>query len=153
MYTCFLGGGGVVAKSLTLLTPWTVAHQAPLSRGFSRQEHWSGLPFPPPGDLPNPETEPGLLHCGQGRFFTDWAVGGALRHWLRVGHTWAMSLSLSKDWLMCQGLAWLGRVSLDFQKGTSGWRTMKIEDYWCMLSTCFAKRHQLTLYPVNQCSA
>ena len=33
-------------------TPWTVAHQAPLSMGFSRQEHWSGLPFPLPGDLP-----------------------------------------------------------------------------------------------------
>ena len=35
-------------------TPWTVAHQAPLSMGFSRQEYWSGLPCPPPGDLPNP---------------------------------------------------------------------------------------------------
>ena len=35
-------------------TPWTVAHQTPLSMGFSRQEHWSGLPFPSPGDLPNP---------------------------------------------------------------------------------------------------
>ena len=32
-------------------TPWTIAHQAPLSLGFSRQEYWSGLPFPPPGDL------------------------------------------------------------------------------------------------------
>ena len=39
-------------------TPWTVAHQAPLSMGFSRQEHWSGLPFPAPGDLPDPGTEP-----------------------------------------------------------------------------------------------
>ena len=36
----------------------TVAPQAPLSMGFSRQECWSGLPFPSPGDLPNPETEP-----------------------------------------------------------------------------------------------
>ena len=34
-------------------TLWTVAHQAPLSMGFSRQEYWSGLPFPSPGDLPN----------------------------------------------------------------------------------------------------
>ena len=40
-------------------TPWTVAHQAPPSGGSSRQEHWSGLPFPSPGDLPNPEIEPG----------------------------------------------------------------------------------------------
>ena len=35
-------------------TPWTVAHQAPLSMGFPRQEYWSGLPCPPPGDLPHP---------------------------------------------------------------------------------------------------
>ena len=39
-------------------SPWTVAHQAPLSMGFSRQEYWSGSPFPPPGDLPNPGIEP-----------------------------------------------------------------------------------------------
>ena len=39
-------------------TPWTVAHQAPLSMGFSRQEHWSGLPFPSPGDLPDPGIKP-----------------------------------------------------------------------------------------------
>ena len=39
-------------------SPWTVACQAPLSMGFSRQEYWSGLPCPPLGDLPNPETEP-----------------------------------------------------------------------------------------------
>ena len=39
-------------------TPWTVAHQAPPSMGFSRQEYWSGLPFPSPGDLPDPAIEP-----------------------------------------------------------------------------------------------
>ena len=53
-------------------TLWTIACQAPLSMGFSRQEYWSGLPFPSPGYLPNPEIEiaslmsPGLA----GRFFT-----------------------------------------------------------------------------------
>ena len=41
-----------------LVIPWTVAHQAPLSMEFSRQEFWSGLPFPSPGDLPYPGTEP-----------------------------------------------------------------------------------------------
>ena len=47
-------GGGLVAKScLTLATPWTVACKAPLSMGFSRQEYWSGLPFPSPGVLPD----------------------------------------------------------------------------------------------------
>ena len=40
-------------------TLWTVAYQAPLSIGFSRQEYWSGLPFPSPGHLPNPGVEPG----------------------------------------------------------------------------------------------
>ena len=49
--SCFSGVRFFVA-------PWTVAHQAPLSMGFSRQEHWSGLPFPSPGDLPDPEIEP-----------------------------------------------------------------------------------------------
>ena len=39
-------------------TPWTVVHQAPLSMGFPRPEYWSGLPFPPPGELPNPGIEP-----------------------------------------------------------------------------------------------
>ena len=41
------------------VTPWTVAHQAPPSVEFSRQEYWSGLPFPSPGDLPDPGIEPG----------------------------------------------------------------------------------------------
>ena len=40
-------------------TPWTVAYQAPPSMGFSRQECWSGVPFPSPGDLPDPGIEPG----------------------------------------------------------------------------------------------
>ena len=43
---------------LLFATPWTVAHQAPLSMGFSRQEYWSGLLFPSPGYLPDPGTEP-----------------------------------------------------------------------------------------------
>ena len=47
-------GGGLVTKSCsTLATPWTVAHQTPLSMGFPRQEYWSGLPSPSPGDLPD----------------------------------------------------------------------------------------------------
>ena len=50
------------------MTPWKVAHQAPLSMGFSRQEYWSGLPFPSPGDRPNPETEP-MSPALTGRFF------------------------------------------------------------------------------------
>ena len=53
---------GVLLTSFTrvlfFVTPWTVAHETPLSIGFSRQGHWSGLPFPPPGALPDPGIEP-----------------------------------------------------------------------------------------------
>ena len=53
-------------------TQWTVAGQAPLSMGFSRQEYWSGLPFPPPGDLVDPGIEPAspVSPALAGRFFT-----------------------------------------------------------------------------------
>ena len=47
-----------VLSCLTFATPWTVVHQAPLSMGFPRQEYWSGLPFPSPGDHPYPGIEP-----------------------------------------------------------------------------------------------
>ena len=61
-----MGDAGLVAKLFPILvTPWTVAFQAPLSMGFSRQEYWSGLPFPSPGDLPDPGIEPGPLYCEQ----------------------------------------------------------------------------------------
>ena len=52
--------GGLVTKSCpTLVTPWTVACQAPLSMGLSSQDYWSGVPFPSPGDPPNPGLKPG----------------------------------------------------------------------------------------------
>ena len=54
----------VKVKSLShvrlFVTLWTVAYQAPLSMGFSRQKYWSGLPFPSPGDFPDPGVEPGF---------------------------------------------------------------------------------------------
>ena len=54
------GGGGLVAESCpTFVTLWTVACRAPLSMRFSRQEYWSGLPFPSPVDLPDPGIDPG----------------------------------------------------------------------------------------------
>ena len=65
----------VTQPHLTLETLWTAAHQALLPMGFYRQEDWSGLPFPSPGDLPNPEVEPRSpalqeVSCIVGRFFT-----------------------------------------------------------------------------------
>ena len=57
--------GGLVTKLCpTLATLWTVACKAPQSMAFSKQEYWSGLPFPSPGDLPHPGINSGLLHCG-----------------------------------------------------------------------------------------
>ena len=69
MYVCVLGHP-VVSDSFA--TPWTVARQAPLPMGFSRQEYWSGWPFPPPGDLPNPGIKPTSLMSPvrAGGFFT-----------------------------------------------------------------------------------
>ena len=62
------------------VTPWTVAHQAPLSMGFSRQGYWSGLPFPPPGNLPHAGIKPASLESPAlaGRFFTTAPYGN---HW------------------------------------------------------------------------
>ena len=51
----------LLVMSDTFVTLWPVAHLAPLSMGFSRQEYWSGLPFPPPGDLSHPGIEPASL--------------------------------------------------------------------------------------------
>ena len=66
------------------MTPWTVSHQAPLSMGFSRQEYWSGLPGPPPGDLSDPEIKLGSLRSPSlaGVFFTTGAT------WEAWGDTW-----------------------------------------------------------------
>ena len=59
-----------------LATPWTAAHQAPLSTGHSRQEYWSGLPCPPPGHLPDPGIEPTSITSPTvaGGFFTTRAT-------------------------------------------------------------------------------
>ena len=58
------------------MTPWIVARQAPLSMGFSRQEYWSGLPYFPPGDLPDPGMEPTspMSPALTGEFFTTSAT-------------------------------------------------------------------------------
>ena len=76
MYTmdsCTLSG---VSRVQLFATPWTAAHQAPLSMGFSKQEYWSGLPCPPAGDLPDPGIEPASLTSPAlaGGFFTTSAT-------------------------------------------------------------------------------
>ena len=78
MCMCVLSHFSCVQLFVTL---WTVAHQATLSMGFSRQEYWSGLPCPSPGDLPNSGIEPASLRslALAGRFFTTSAILSAPR--------------------------------------------------------------------------
>ena len=68
------------SRVLPFVTLWTVARQAPLSVGFSRQEYWSGLPRPLPGDLPNPGIKPVSLMSSAlgGVFFTTNTIWEAL---------------------------------------------------------------------------
>ena len=56
---CYISEVKSLSHVQLFATPWTVAYQAPPSMGFSRQEYWSGLPFPSPGDLPDPGIKPG----------------------------------------------------------------------------------------------
>ena len=84
MYACELSGIQL------LMTPWTVAHQAPLSMKFFKQEYCSGLPFPTPGDLPHPGIKPMSLLSPAlgGGFFTTQPFGAMMDiySWSSVSH-------------------------------------------------------------------
>ena len=81
------------------VTPWTVSCQAPLSMGFSRQEYWTKLPFPPPGDLPDPGIEPMSLMSPAlaGGFFTTSATWEATIYESEVYVTVEKLLNLSES--------------------------------------------------------
>ena len=130
----------VSGKSLSHLqffaTPWTVVHQAPLSMGFSRQEHWSGLPFLPPGDLSDPGIEPRSLisAASAGGFFTTGSTWEALQrvfqllniiffcdlkcqfyHKLNAGthaHTWVCFYYLIWSWMIADFCNCSGFIAL-----------------------------------------
>ena len=70
--------------SNSFVTPWTVACQAPLSMGFPRQEYWNRLPFPSPGDLPNPGIEP-VSPAFAGRFLTIEPPGKTFLTLVKIG--------------------------------------------------------------------
>ena len=84
-------------KVWLFVTPWTVACQAPLSMEISRQEYWSGLPFPCPRNLPNQGSN--LVFCTAGRSFTRWATIQSVQ-------------SLSRVWLFVTPLTAAGQVFL-----------------------------------------
>ena len=73
----------------SFVTPWTVAHQAALSTGFPRQEYWSMSPFPPPGDLPDPETElTSPISCIACELFTTEPPGKACTFYVTAQIPW-----------------------------------------------------------------
>ena len=82
--------------------PWTVAHQAPLSKGFPRQTHWSELPFPPPRGLPDPGIEPTspISPALARRFFISCVGKKVLNHWCHLGSAkgtlWLHGLELNE---------------------------------------------------------
>ena len=70
----------VTKSCLTVATPWTIACQAPLSMRFPRQEYWSGLPLPSPGDLARSGVKPCLLHCRrkpEHKLSSDWIINSS----------------------------------------------------------------------------
>ena len=105
------GGSGLVTKSpLTLATPWAVPQQAPQSVGFPRQEYWSRLPFPSPGNLHDPGIEPGSPALAGG-FFTHELLGRpiTMRDGKVVTQGWfplACVGVTSHILLPCQGWIW-----------------------------------------------
>ena len=99
----------IVAQSFLTLTPWTVVCQAPLSMGFPRQEYWSRLPFPSPGDLPNPGIVP-MSPVLAGRFFITEPPGNphCIPKWVffldcgwchPLGSVFTLFLALSAMWI------------------------------------------------------
>ena len=93
-----------LSRAQLFVTPWTVTYQALLSMGFSRQEYWSGLPFPSPGDLPDPAIKPGsptLQADVRGRE----TVGGKMRG--GVGPQSKCEEDLGMSTLMCTGAAFI----------------------------------------------
>ena len=106
----------LIAKScLTLATPWIMSCQAPLSMGFSRQESWSGLPFPSPGDLPDPGVEP-TSPALAGGFFTTEPRGEPS---IPLPHLYILFICLflpflKLDYSFFARMWWIGRLGLTY---------------------------------------
>ena len=80
-------------------TPWTAARHAPLCMGFSRQQYWSGVPFPPPGDLPTQGSDPGLPHCRQILYCLNHQ--GSLTHFIVPLNKYHHLLCYNCIWFVC----------------------------------------------------
>ena len=104
-------------------TPWTVARQAPLSVGFPRQEYWSGLPFPPPGDIPEPGIEPESPAASAlaGRFSTTESLG-KLTYSLKE---WFEDAPKKRQWIQKRG-----RCGVNKGQGTKKLVSLSLINCW-----------------------
>ena len=125
--------------------PWTVAHQTPLSMGFSRQEYWSGVLFPSPGDLPNPGIKPAslLFPALAGRFFTTRA-------------TWEAHEGNRRGWfshrfsglMVCFHSVLLGSLCQNFTFKITDCSFIKRSDVW-LSDSAYAIKKFLGPYRIN----
>ena len=108
-----LGGGLVATFCLTFAIPQTVDHQASLSMGFPKQEYWSGLSFPSPGDLPNPWTDLSLPHCRRSPVFQVYC------YWVtrEAQMVWPKALKKKKNQFNSVKflLTWFSQLTIDYQ--------------------------------------
>ena len=134
------------------VTPWTAAHKAPLPMEFSRQEHWSGLPFPPPGDLPDSGTESAFHVSCVGRcILYHWAtweaprllqctLNLALYEVPRILISWGFTGIKSKLEIHCHDDSWIWVTSSLHTVGRSGdmspsWAAHRAHSSWAQLSS------------------
>ena len=101
-------------------TPWTVAHQAPPSMGFSRQEHWSGLPFPSSGDLPNPGIKPWSATLQANSLQSELPGKPQFHMWKMLVSEWVKSLSCVGLFATPWTVAYKAPLSMKFSR----------QEYW-----------------------
>ena len=135
------------------VTLWTVAHQLPLSMGFSRQEYWSGLPCPPPRDLLVPGIEPTSLSSPAlaGRFFITSATWEAPVSASAIHNCEMEYILLHPSWRTSdvgtypdQNIVWVGREWEESRAESRWWtgvlgRVMEREDGWSLASSCMTR--------------
>ena len=123
----------VTKLCLTLVTPWTIARQAPLSIGFPRQKYWSGLPFPPPGVSRRRDRT--HVSC------VSWFAGGFFYHWTTIFLVWNYNSlrhrNLNAMWQFLQRIYCNKK-----KKGGRGihrliFKDLRVVSAWCSILTLF----------------
>ena len=127
--TC-CGSGGVAKLCPTLATLWTVAHEALVSMGFPMWEYWCGLPFPSPGDLPDPGVEP-TSPALAGGFFSIEPPGKPC--WVIVNHNTSWTFSHLPECWIHKGRIYCSNLNLAAHQNDLK-RFFKITDVWVLSS-------------------